>query len=178
VSNRRPWFPRGDRPQWVNRVALTVRRTLPIFPDQPTSAGSFGMSQKCHKQTASAGAAACGASLVVELFFVEALGAGESSANQLVRSGTFLDCEVFGAKMAISSVVNPNMVRSEGDFEMIIIAQGQKQNVAWAVFAQVRKICELPFPLWVVCHERSRSKRRRTTVREMKEGPSGSAIRC
>jgi len=31
---------------------------------------------------------------------------------------------------------------------------------------------------WVVCHERSRSKRRRATVREMKEGPSGSAIRC
>jgi hypothetical protein len=30
----------------------------------------------------------------------------------------------------------------------------------------------------VVCHERSRSKRRRATVREMKEGPSGSAIRC
>ena len=33
-------------------------------------------------------------------------------------------------------------------------------------------------PIWVVCHERSRSKRRRTTIREMKEGPSGSAIRC
>src|ERR1017187_5024637 len=29
-----------------------------------------------------------------------------------------------------------------------------------------------------VCHERSRSRRRRATVREMKEGPSGSAIRC
>jgi len=28
-------------------------------------------------------------------------------------------------------------------------------------------------PLWVVCHERSRSKRRRATVREMKEGPFG-----
>jgi hypothetical protein len=28
-----------------------------------------------------------------------------------------------------------------------------------------------------VCHERSRSIRRRVTVREMKEGPSGSAIR-
>jgi uncharacterized membrane protein YgcG len=33
-------------------------------------------------------------------------------------------------------------------------------------------------PPRVVCHERSRSKRRRATVREMKEGPSGSAIRC
>jgi len=28
-----------------------------------------------------------------------------------------------------------------------------------------------------VCHERSRSTRLRATVREMKEGPSGSAIR-
>ena len=32
-------------------------------------------------------------------------------------------------------------------------------------------------PLWVVCHERSRSIRLRVTVREMKAGPSGSAIR-
>jgi len=31
--------------------------------------------------------------------------------------------------------------------------------------------------LRVVCHESSRSKRLRATVREMKEGPSGSAIR-
>ncbi len=32
-------------------------------------------------------------------------------------------------------------------------------------------------PQRVVCHERNRSKRLRATVREMKEGPSGSAIR-
>jgi hypothetical protein len=32
-------------------------------------------------------------------------------------------------------------------------------------------------PAWVVCHERCRSTRLRATVREMKEGPSGSAIR-
>jgi hypothetical protein len=31
--------------------------------------------------------------------------------------------------------------------------------------------------LRVVCHERSRSTRLRETVREMEEGPSGSAIR-
>src|SRR5713226_3301917 len=31
---------------------------------------------------------------------------------------------------------------------------------------------------WVVCHEYRRSKRRCATVREMKEGPSRSAIRC
>jgi acetolactate synthase-1/2/3 large subunit len=34
-----------------------------------------------------------------------------------------------------------------------------------------------PMSHWVVCHERSRSKRLRATIREMKEGPSGSAIR-
>ena len=33
------------------------------------------------------------------------------------------------------------------------------------------------WPLWVLCHEHHRSKRRCGTVREMKEGPSGSAIR-
>jgi hypothetical protein len=33
-------------------------------------------------------------------------------------------------------------------------------------------------PRWVLCHEYRRSKRRCVTVREMKVGPSGSAIRC
>ena len=32
-------------------------------------------------------------------------------------------------------------------------------------------------PSWVLCHEHHRSKRRCGTVQEMKEGPSGSAIR-
>ena len=32
-------------------------------------------------------------------------------------------------------------------------------------------------PSWVLCHEYRRSKRRCATVLEMKEGPSGSAIR-
>jgi hypothetical protein len=31
---------------------------------------------------------------------------------------------------------------------------------------------------WAVCHEHCRSTRRWVTVREMKESPSGSAIRC
>jgi hypothetical protein len=31
--------------------------------------------------------------------------------------------------------------------------------------------------IWVVCHEHRRSKRRCVTIREMKEGPWGSAIR-
>jgi hypothetical protein len=43
-------------------------------------------------------------------------------------------------KIAISSVKNPNMVRNERDFEMIIIAQGQKKNIAWVVFALIQKI--------------------------------------
>jgi hypothetical protein len=33
-------------------------------------------------------------------------------------------------------------------------------------------------PFRVLCHEYRRSKRRCVTVREMKVGPSGSAIRC
>ncbi len=36
---------------------------------------------------------------------------------------------------------------------------------------------KLGSPLVAVCHEYRRSKRRCATVREMKEGPSGSAIR-
>ena len=35
----------------------------------------------------------------------------------------------------------------------------------------------LEFCTWGLCHEHHRSKRRCGTVREMKEGPSGSAIR-
>jgi hypothetical protein len=31
---------------------------------------------------------------------------------------------------------------------------------------------------WVLCHEHRQSTRRCATVREMKEGPSGSAVRC
>ena len=38
--------------------------------------------------------------------------------------------------------------------------------------AGIRYVCD-----WVLCHEHHRSKRRCATVREMKEGPSGSAIR-
>ena len=38
-------------------------------------------------------------------------------------------------------------------------------------------VSQSELPKWVVCHERSRSTRLRATVREMKEGPSGSAIR-
>ena len=35
----------------VNRVALTVRRTLPVFPYERTSAAPVGMSQRCQKAT-------------------------------------------------------------------------------------------------------------------------------
>jgi hypothetical protein len=38
-------------------------------------------------------------------------------------------------------------------------------------------LAALRLPLWVLCHEHRRSTRRRATVLEMKEGPSGSAIR-
>src|SRR5215208_2699001 len=38
--------------------------------------------------------------------------------------------------------------------------------------------CKLRCPLWVLCHEHRRSKRRCVTVREMKEGPSRPAVRC
>lgn len=37
------------------------------------------------------------------------------------------------------------MVRNEKDFEMIIIAQGQKQNFAWFAFALITKIGALLF---------------------------------
>jgi hypothetical protein len=32
---------------WVNRVSLTVRPSLPAFPDKQTFSGSVGMSQRC-----------------------------------------------------------------------------------------------------------------------------------
>jgi len=41
----------------------------------------------------------------------------------------------------------------------------------------VAEECRIRFRIGVLCHEHHRSKRRCGTVREMKEGPSGSAIR-
>ena len=32
----------------VNRVVLTVQRSLPVFPEKQTFSVSVGMSQKCH----------------------------------------------------------------------------------------------------------------------------------
>ena len=40
------------------------------------------------------------------------------------------------------------------------------------------KVVNAECPRWVLCHEYRRSKRRWATMREMKEGPSRSAIRC
>ena len=37
--------------RWVNRVTLTARRSLPIFPRKWTSSGPVGMSQTCHNRT-------------------------------------------------------------------------------------------------------------------------------
>jgi hypothetical protein len=33
----------------VNRVVLTVHRSLPVFPEKQTFSVSVGMSQKCHR---------------------------------------------------------------------------------------------------------------------------------
>jgi hypothetical protein len=38
-------------PLWVNRVSLTVRRSLPVFSYEQTSAGSVGTSQRCQEAT-------------------------------------------------------------------------------------------------------------------------------
>jgi hypothetical protein len=52
---------------------------------------------------------------------------------------------LLAGKIAISLVGNPNMVRDEKDFEIIIIAQGQKQDLAWVAFALIPKIGALLF---------------------------------
>ncbi len=36
---------------WVNRVILTMRRSLPVFPDERTYSVSAGMSQRCQTRT-------------------------------------------------------------------------------------------------------------------------------
>src|SRR5216684_8675867 len=43
----------GERslcPSRVNRVVLTVRCSLPVYPDERTSSEPVGMSQRCHKR--------------------------------------------------------------------------------------------------------------------------------
>ena len=48
-------WPRPDRPArcrtWVKRVILTVRKSLPVFPDKRTISGPIGMSQMCQEAT-------------------------------------------------------------------------------------------------------------------------------
>jgi hypothetical protein len=51
-----------------------------------------------------------------------------------------------GARIAISSVRDPNMVCDEKDFEIVVVAQGEKQDLAWvAWFASIPKIGTLLF---------------------------------
>jgi hypothetical protein len=51
-----------------------------------------------------------------------------------------------GARIAISSVREPNMVCDEKDFEIVVVAQGEKQDLAWvAWFASIPKIGTLLF---------------------------------
>jgi hypothetical protein len=52
---------------------------------------------------------------------------------------------------------------------------GNPDDNAW--LKVLRQIEYKLTPLWVVCHEDRRSKRRCATVREMKEGPSRPAVR-
>ena len=38
-------------PRWVNLVVLTVRRSLPVYPNKQTISESVGMSQRCQDRT-------------------------------------------------------------------------------------------------------------------------------
>jgi hypothetical protein len=38
-------------PRWVNRVILTARASLPVYPDKQTFSDSVGMSQRSHQRT-------------------------------------------------------------------------------------------------------------------------------
>jgi len=42
---------RGNRPLWVKLDVLTVNPTLPVHPEQRTSADQPGWSEKCQQQT-------------------------------------------------------------------------------------------------------------------------------
>jgi hypothetical protein len=63
-----------------------------------------------------------------------------------------------------------------------LISPGVPDDFAYHFGIRLTMDALVPFtpskrPDWVLCHEHHRSKRRCGTVREMKEGPSGSAIR-
>jgi hypothetical protein len=58
----------------------------------------------------------------------------------------------------------------------------RSRHSGWAPLSRTRQCERQPLGgpkslVWVLCHEHHRSKRRCGTVREMKDGPSGSAIR-
>jgi hypothetical protein len=41
----------SDRRLWVKSTVLASAEHLPVYPDKQTFSESFGMSQKCQKQT-------------------------------------------------------------------------------------------------------------------------------
>src|SRR5258705_1908737 len=43
--------PKIQRPLWVNRVVLSLRRLLPVFPDKQTSCTETGTSEKCQQRS-------------------------------------------------------------------------------------------------------------------------------
>jgi hypothetical protein len=44
-------FIRVGCPRWVKNATLTARRSLPVFPYEPTSAAAAAMSQRCQEET-------------------------------------------------------------------------------------------------------------------------------
>jgi epsilon-lactone hydrolase len=82
---------------------------------------------------------------------------------------------ISGYRFLLEQGLAPGRIAIAGD------SAGGGLTIALMVAARDRGLplpsCSWCISPWVVCHERSRSTRLRETVREMEEGPSGSAIR-
>ena len=55
LADRASFLCEGTSRQWVNRVILTERRSLPLYPDKQTISEPVGNSHLCHLLTLGAG---------------------------------------------------------------------------------------------------------------------------
>jgi hypothetical protein len=83
---------------------------------------------------------------------------------------------------ATRKIFRPHILRYERtqkivDLERELRFRDQRVNELKSEIDALRQVVR-DMEEWVLCHEHRRSTRRCATIREMKEGPSSSTIRC
>ena len=99
-----------------------------------------------------------------------------SNSYSTEAAGT-VPCVVNLPLLVVADIVDRRRRRHLGSFPSHMASLGVGPLPLHFDDPRSAKLAEAKCVLWVVCHEYRRSKRRCATVREMKEGPSGSVVR-